>query len=239
MARVNHVMRAQQRYEMVPKLDADGNQVVTAVTRKNGEAKTTKKGRAIERKVTVEDRTKPLPMPKCGRCGVTIEVGQPYKWVKTKSGPYGGATLIRCKPCPSWKASELSSSKMAGVYAAQEQCDEQIDGCEEVGDLESLRDDLADQIEAVGEEYEEASQNMEDGFGHETSMSSELRERGEELKSWADYIRNVDFDDFEEPEREEDAADDEEHESDVEEARQEWIEEQRSKLSDEMGNCPV
>lgn len=267
MARITHVKAAQQRYEMVPKLDDDGTPVVSAVMRRNGTAKTTKRGREVTRRATVEDRTRPKPMPRCGKCGKTIEVGQPYKWVKTKSGPYGGAKLIRCATCPTWKASELSQSKMAGVYAAGEQCDEQIGDCNEVEDLEALRDELADQVEAVADEYQESADNMVEGFGHETSSSDEIQQKAEELRGWAEDIRNVDFDEFDGEDEvdcdecggtgkiEAETADvgngepqelDEPCEAcdgtgkvDSEEARETWLEEQRDKLVEEMGNCPV
>lgn len=264
MARINYVKAAQQRYVMVPKTDDEGQQVVSPVMRRNGTAKVTKRGREVTRRASIEDRSQPKPMPTCGKCGKTIEVGQPYKWVKTKSGPYGGAKLIRCATCPTWKQSELSSSKMAGVYAAEEQCDEQLGECNEVGDLEALRDDLADQIESVADEYQESAENMVSGFGHETSTSDDIQQKADDLREWAESIRGIDFDEFEgddeaecegcggtgkiELEREEGVEPEEGDDdcpdcdgtgkADVEEARETWIEEQRDKLSDEMGNCP-
>lgn len=262
MARIHYVKSAQQRYRTVPVLDEDGNQKTTPVMRKNGTPKTTKRGKEITRRVTVEDRTQPLPPRNCQKCGKTIEVGTPYKWTKIKSGPYGGQMLVRCGACPTWMPSEMSTSKMAGIYAAQEQVD--ATDVESLEDLEALRDDVADQVESVGEEYEESAQNMEDGFGHETSMSEELREKGESLKSWADDIRNVDFEDYDEEEQQcetcegkglvpdpdhDDADEDGEIQcedcggtgvaDDDGSARSDHWEEQKQLLSDELGNCPV
>ena len=264
MARIHHVKSAQQRYRTVPVLNEDGTPKITPVMRKDGTPKKTKRGKEITRRVTAEDRSQPLPNRKCDKCGNEIKPGDPYKWAKVKSGPYGGRMLVRCGTCPTWKPSEMSSSKMAGIYAAQERADEEAASCESVDDLEALRDELADDIEAVGDEYEESAQNMEDGFGHETSMSEELRQKAEDIKSWADDIRNVEFDDYDGEEQEcetcggEGELDDPDHDDadgrgkikcedcdgtgiaddDGSAAEDHW-QEQRDKLIDEIGNCPV
>jgi DNA-directed RNA polymerase subunit M/transcription elongation factor TFIIS len=238
MARIHTVQKAQARYERVPKLDAHGNPVVTPVLRKDGTQKTTKTGKPVVVNVTVDDKTKPKPNRTCGKCGKEIEPGMPYRWVQPKSGPYGGTKRYRCMECPTWRESELTTSKMAGVYAAQEQVDDELYTCEEMGDLESLRDDVADQVEAVADEYEESAQNIVDGFGHETSMSEELADKASMLRDWAEDIRNVAFDDFDEPDEMPD-DDEDDREATVEEAKEDWINEQRERLSDEMGNCPV
>ena len=191
MARIHTVQAAQQRYERVPKLDDNGQPIVTQVFNKNGTPKTTNAGREVFVKPTVNDLTKPLPNRTCGKCNNEIKVGDPYRWVQPKSGPYGGIKRYRCMDCPTWRQSELSSSKMAGVYAAQEQLDDDLYNMNDVSDLEGLRDDLADQIEAVADEYDESAQNMVDGFGHETSMSDELVEKAEALREWAEEVRNT------------------------------------------------
>lgn len=258
MARVHYVKKAQQRYYTTPVLNADGTPKVTPVLRRDGTPKKTKKGREVTMRVTVADKSRPKPNIKCGKCGVEIKPGMPYKWVKTKSGPYGGATMYRCADCPSWKQSELSSSKMSGVYAAQEMLDEQIINCESVEDLQALAGDLAEMIRDVANEYEESARNIEDGFGHSTSMSEDLEQRANDLNSWADDIDNLDFDEFEGDDEDEIDCDQCDGTGKIEgencaecdgsgkventaggEEREAWLDEQRDKLSDEMGNCPV
>lgn len=227
MARIMHVKKAQQRYKTVPVLNEDGTPKSTPVLRKDGTPKRTKKGKEIVMRVTINDKTQPLPNLRCGACGKDIEPGQPYKWVKTKSGPYGGAKMNRHEGCPTWKPSELTSSKMSGIYAAQEECDEQVGSCESIEDLESLRDSLAEQIRGVAEEYEESAINIEEGFGHETSMSEELKE-------------NLSFDPFEETAPDDLPEDaDEDTVAEAEDAWEEWIDTQRSVLQDAMNECPV
>lgn len=242
MARINHVKSAQQRYEMVPKLGTNRDPIVTPVLRKDGSPKITKNGKEIVRRITVEDRSKPKPMPTCGKCGATIEVGQPYKWVKTKSGPYGGMTKYRCATCPTWRPSELSSSKMAGVYAAQEQCDDNAGDCQTRDDFEQLAVDIADQIDAVAEEYQESADNIEEGFGHETSMSDELRSKYDELTSWAEEIRSTDFEDTpEEPvfDPDGDGTEHEEHEEWLMDEFEPWRDACIEAITSIVGDCPV
>lgn len=191
MARVTHVKSARQRYEMVPVIDPDtGLPRRTLVTRRDGSPKLTKTGQAIYVEPTVADRSKPLPMPTCENCGAEIAVGAPYKWVAPRSGPYGGRKRYRCGPCPTWRPSELSSSKMAPIMAAQEELD--LDG--DADDLAAARDALVETIREVAAEYEESADNMEDGFGHETYTSTELREKSEALNDWADELEGLDLD---------------------------------------------
>ena len=132
---------------------------------------------------------------KCEKCGKQIEKGQPYKHVSPRPGRFTrGRKRTRCKECPNWKQSELSFSKMAGVYAAQEDFQEFLalwspeDGPEEI---EPTLEEFAGQVEAVADEYDESADNMEDGFGHPTSTSDELREKADNLRYWADDIRSA------------------------------------------------
>jgi hypothetical protein len=237
MARINYVKKAQQRYRMVPVLNEDGTQkVVPVISKRTGEQKANKHGRPTVQRITVADTNQPLPMPTCGKCGITIEVGHAYKWVKVKSGPFGGRTMYRCQACPTWRESELTSSKMAGVYAAQEHLGDSISGCESVDDLSVLADDVARMIREVSEEYRESAENMEEGFGHSTAMSDELNEKADALEGWADEIECIDFDEFDE----DDTEDDEDESEESRDARfEEWLEEQRQKLDDLVNDCPL
>jgi hypothetical protein len=128
---------------------------------------------------------------------------------------------------------------MAGVYAAQEHCDEQVSYCETIEDLEALASELADQIREVAQEYQGSADNIESGFGHSTSVSEDLADKAEQLESWADDIEGVDFDEFEEEEDDEEEGDDDSEEEGDETAREEWLDEQRDKLIEIMNECPL
>jgi hypothetical protein len=45
----------------------------------------------------------------------------------------------------------------------------------------------------LAEEKGEAADNMEEGFGHETYQSQEIREQADQLESWADEVEQVDI----------------------------------------------
>lgn len=194
MARVTYVKKAQARFKTVPVLDNDGDQKVIPVMRKDGSPKKAKSGREITRRLTVDDPSQPLPNRKCEKCSVEIKVGDPYKWVKPKSGPYGGSKRVRCMACPSWRPSELTSSNALGIlYAAQEAFGDAVSGWdrEDIGGLEEALDDLASGVREAGEAYIESADNMESGFGTATSVSDEIREKGETLTGAADDIENA------------------------------------------------
>lgn len=204
MARTTHVKAAQQRYATVAVLDEQGNPKRTPVTRKkNGEQKTTKRGKPVTMAVTVADKSRPLPPETCDACHKPIEVGTPYKHVTPKSGPYGGRKRSRHESCPSWQQWDLSNSWSARVARVQYDAEQEIEAAESAEDVESARDSAAQAIrDDLVAASEEAADNLEAGFGHETSQSQEARDRAETLESWADDVEGVEMPEAPEPEDE-------------------------------------
>ena len=202
MPRVTSVKKAQPRYRTVPVLDpATGEQKVTPVMRPDGTQKVTKHGKPVVLRVTAPDKDHPLPNRHCDKCSKEIEVGDPYKWIKPKSGPYGGQMRVRCATCPSWQVWEYSSSLYARTAQisndAWESFPESATEPEEISDWLS---EVADEIESLAQEKEESASNIEDGFGHATSASEELEEVAEQLNSWASDVRDADVPELPEPE---------------------------------------
>jgi hypothetical protein len=197
MARVTHVKKAQQRYETVTVLDADGNPVKIPLTnRRTGEQKVTKKGRPVFVTRTVADKTKPLPNRACEKCQKEIEVGSPYKWVKPKSGPYGGRLRVRCAACPTWTPAELTSSEFLSlIYSTQDAAQDALSNWdrETIDDLRSALSEFADGLREAAEVRTQAADNMDDGFGHSTSMSEDLRSEGEQVEGRADEVEYEDL----------------------------------------------
>lgn len=192
MARTTFVKKAQQRYATVPVLNEDGTPKRTPVMRKDGTQKTTKHGRPVFLTVTVADKTKPLPMPTCGKCGKTIEVGQPYKHISPKSGPYGGRTLYRCADCPNWNVWEYSYSLSARTAQIAHDFWGEIDNAETEDDVTGALENAAQAVRDLAEEKRESAQNIEDGFGHPTSASEDLEQVADDLENWADEIESAD-----------------------------------------------
>jgi hypothetical protein len=119
----------------------------------------------------------------CEKCSRTISIGQPYKWVKP--GAKGRSRKRnRCMDCPGWKASELTSSAFLGIiYTAEEDAPgvdvADTDAEDLARQLTDLRDHYEEAAREAAEVRTEAADNMDDGFGHETGMSTDLREQGE------------------------------------------------------------
>jgi len=178
MPRVNYIKKAQQRYKTVPVLDADGNPTYRILQR----ARPTKRGETeIRQRVTVADKSQPLPPLRCDypACSThEIVPGQAYKWIKPKSGPYGGHQRNRHADHPSWHPWEYSSSLSARIAQIQHDAAEALNqNFESKEDVESALSDIAEEIRALAEEKREAASNIEDGFGHATTQSEELEDR--------------------------------------------------------------
>lgn len=132
----------------------------------------------------------------CESCGKPIEAGMSYKWVQPRAFRGArGTKRVRHEDCPSWRPSELSSSKMAAVMAAQESFDDEDFASAE--DIVSGVESVAETVREVAEEYRESAQNIEDGFQHETYQSQELNEKADELEGWADELEGFEADDVE------------------------------------------
>jgi hypothetical protein len=201
MARVTHVKKAQQRFETVPVLDEDGKPKRTPVMQ-NGKQKVSKRG-PVFMAVTVADPTRPLPPYTCDYCHEAIKVGDPYKHVTPKSGPYGGRKRTRHEKCPTWHSWDLSNSLGARIEQVQYEFGQAISGVESEDDTRSALESAADSIEEIADEKDESAQNIEDGFQHETEQSQELRDIAENLRNWAEEVRSADVPEFPEPEEQE------------------------------------
>lgn len=115
----------------------------------------------------------------CSKCHKDILQGQKrYEW----SFRYGG-TYRRHVDCGYPRQSELTQSKMAEVYSATEDLEDQLQGNDWVlEDAENYVQEAAEAIREVANEYEEAAQN----FGN----AGENQERYEALDAYADEVEN-------------------------------------------------
>lgn len=156
----------------------------------------------------------------CGKCGKKIAKGKPYIWWKFR---YGGKR-VRCDECPRPRASELiNSPKLSAIQAARESIEDAVASFRSDHDFDALHsalEDAAESVREVAEEYRESAQNIEDGFGHSTSQSDELNERGDAVEAGADHIDDVAsrLEEFDED------AEENETDDDREARREEWAE---------------
>jgi hypothetical protein len=199
MARTTHVKKAQQRYETVVVLDDDGNPKKTPVMRRNGEQKTTKRGKPVFMTVTMVDKSKPKPLYTCSACNKPIEIGTPYKHISPKSGPYGGRKMTRHESCPSWQVWDYSNSLSAQLARISYEFGNEIDQAETPDDVQSALAAAAESIKEIAEQKREGASNIEEGFGHPTSQSEELEQMADDLESWADEVESADVPDLPDP----------------------------------------
>ena len=161
---------------------------------------------------------------KCGKCNEVLSIGSPYRWWKFRyGGRYVRCTKSECFPRPS----ELTQSEFrSAAYSIQENNEDAVTSADDVDALESLRDDIASQIEEeVVSSLQDKLDEIESGFGHtEIPIYGEMEERKEAFEGWQQEVEGVDFEEF----------DAEEGGSD----KGEWLEEQRSNLMEALNNCP-
>jgi hypothetical protein len=200
MARITRVAKAQQRYHTLPILGADGKPVKIALKRKNGQPRTDKRGNPVFITKTMADTSRPKPLFRCDKCGKTIEIGQPYKHMTPRSGPYGGNLMTRCQACPDWQEWEYRSSLSARLAQIANDFWETVNSAESQEDVQSALQDAQSAIEELAQEKKDGAQNIEEGFGHSTYVSEELQQQGEDLESWAQEIGYLDVPNYPEAE---------------------------------------
>jgi hypothetical protein len=139
------------------------------------------------------------PAGPCGRCDKQIEKGDPYRHA---TPGFRGRRLVRCmEPACAIRQSELTTSKMAGVYAAQEDAEEALNDVDGAEAIQQILSDCADACREVAGEYAEAAEAM-GGAGEE------MQERADEIESYCDELENMDLSELEDCGEPEDAPED-------------------------------
>lgn len=179
------VQVARQRYARVPVIDSDtGQQKKVQVNRKRRRSDA-----PVFKPVFVNDKNQPLPPRKCEKCDTDLKIGEKYKSIGIKR-QYGGVVRYRCMSCPTWQPWEYSDSLSARIQQIQNmQLGEET--WETADDAETSASEVAEAIRELASEKEEAADNMEEGFGHETSQSEEIREQAQQLNDWADEVEQA------------------------------------------------
>lgn len=136
---------------------------------------------------------------RCEKCGRAIEVGQEYQEVRQKR-QLGGVTRRRCSTCPKWLASELTTSEFLARLLEAEESEPDVgidpdDPVSTIENLEALRDHYAEACHEAAQVRWDAADAMDDGFGHETEISSNLREQGDQADDIGDQLDDVDLSD--------------------------------------------
>ncbi len=132
------------------------------------------------------------PAGSCGKCGKTIAKGESYYNWKFR---YGGKR-VRHTGCGYPRQSELTSSdKLSRCYAAGENIEAAVSDFREdkdLGTLQGVMEESANELREVAEEYRESAQNVEDGMnGNRMPICDELEEKADNLEGKADEIENA------------------------------------------------
>jgi hypothetical protein len=152
----------------------------------------------------------------CEKCRDVLPVGSQYRHYTV--GFRSKYKHVRCMKDTCFpRSSELESSRLSDVYAAQENAEDQLNALalsSTPDDISAILEELASAIREVAEEYEAAAENE---YG--VVFNQDSADRAEILQSAADEIENYDPEsDFEEcedcegtgdivPEDEEEAVD--------------------------------
>lgn len=121
----------------------------------------------------------------CSKCGDPIKKGDGYRHA---SPGFRGSKIVRClKPECSFRGSDLTTSKLATVYAAQEAAEDDVAQAEDADGLKAAMEAVAEAAREVADEYREAAEAMgEAGYENE--------ERADTLESYADEVEGFDPD---------------------------------------------
>jgi hypothetical protein len=121
----------------------------------------------------------------CSKCGDPIPKGAAYRHA---SPGFRSRKIVRCmKPECSFRTSDLTTSKMATVYAAQEGAEDDVNQAEDADGLKAAMEPLAEAAREVADEYREAAEAMgEAGY--------EMEEKADSLESYADEVEQFDPD---------------------------------------------
>lgn len=184
------------------------------------------------------DETVPATPPRKGK-KVQRVLGDPYRWIKFK----GQSRRVRCMAAGcGFRTSEMTSSeKLSRVYAAQESAEDALATFDpetgDASDLATIRDDMANELREVAQEYTDSADNMEQSFTGGSPTIDDCREKAENLEAWEP--EEWEPEEPEEDEKPEEQPDDDGPRDDSGRTQSEWGEAQREALSEIVGNCPL
>lgn len=171
---------------------------------------------------------------RCGRsgCGKVIEKGEKYFWWKNRApGMRSGVKHNRCAAHYPTIA-ERTPGRRGQLYAIQEDIERQAAEARGYDDLVSVAESAAEQLREIAEEIQEGADNIEEGFGHPTYQSEEMAEKAQELEGICDELESC-VEDFS------GEVPDDEEELDGNQEFEDWLEEQRSNITDKLQEADV
>jgi hypothetical protein len=143
----------------------------------------------------------------CTRCRTEIKPGDPYRWFANRIGRMSQRKDF-CANCQIRPSDQTTSPHLQTIYLAQEGAQDTLDHLDAptLADIAEAVRGYAEGVREAGESYGESADNIEEGFGHETYQSEEIREKGSACESLADELDSAadDIEGLEDPEADED-----------------------------------
>lgn len=126
---------------------------------------------------------------RCTRCRIEIKPGDSYKWFSTRIGRMSQRKDF-CDNCQIRASDQTTSSHLQTIYLAQESAHDTLDVSGELTltDIAEAVRSYAEGVREAAESYGESADNIEEGFGHETYQSEEIREKSQACESLADEL---------------------------------------------------
>lgn len=137
---------------------------------------------------TVKRARKSGKTRKCLRCGHEVQVGETYRSAEPRYGPI----KIWCKDHHP-KRSELTSTKLAAVYDAQDEFNPNVYAS--VDDLKEALNEIASVVSEVADEYQESIDAMPEGLQEGSPVAEDMREKVDVLQEYASSLEDWDPDD--------------------------------------------
>jgi hypothetical protein len=143
----------------------------------------------------------------CAKCSTEIKPGDSYKWFANRIGTYSQRKNF-CANCQVRPSDQTTSPHLQTIYLAQEAAEDALAKGDGLGliDLAEIVRGFAEGVREASESYNESAENIEQGFGHETTQSEEIRDKASECESAADTLDSAadDIESLDDPDAEED-----------------------------------
>jgi len=163
----------------------------------------------------------------CVKCSEKIRAKEPYyEW----SFRYGG-TYRQHQSHGRPKPSQLTQSKMSGVYSAIEGAEDDIAAADTAEDISLALNTCADEVDAVKDEYQSSIDNLPEQFQSSTPIQEKVDALDEFISALQNAASDIEGDEFEDDEPEEDDPKHDEWEN----KRSEHIEGLRQQAYDALG----
>lgn len=148
-------------------------------------------------------KTKTGARPTCCTCDEPIAVGQSY--YRNQPSRFSGAYSWHVDCAPPAPSALESNDKRARAMEAFEAAAAELAGLDPgsyaesdalLADVGQIIEDCATGVREAAEMWTESADSIEDGFGHSTSQSDELREHAEVYEGVADEVEAVEREDW-------------------------------------------